>query len=340
MVEKGHEVIVMKMNMNEDDLEEITYDELEDEDEDELALEEGEKTKPWVMLATFGALVVLAAIICAVLWRFTHSNNNDGALTGSNLPTESVTDTLALEPSEGMSESVVGNETEGDMGASGEPAQEQEPSNGTTQQTGSENPDGQETGTEQNGSSPSSQPVEPENTVDEPVSGTTAMEFTEANDEVTAKDVTNLRSAPSTVDSENVVAQLKNGDKILRTGTNSTTGWSRLSYNGETVYAVTQFLTTDLSYKPPVAASDPNRITTQDGRVIIFTDCSDNITPKEYVNLRTEPSTSQGEATVACQVKSGETVLRTGYSTDSGWSRVEYNGQVLYVVSSLMKAAE
>lgn len=340
MVEKGHEVIVMKMDMNEDDLEEITYDELEDEDEDELALEEGEKTKPWVMLATFGALVVLAAIICAVLWRFTHSNNNDGALAGSNLPTESVTDTLAPEPSEGMSESVVGNETEGDMGTSEEPAQEQEPSNGTTQQTGSENPDGQGMGTEQNGGSPSSQPVEPENTVDEPVSGTTAMEFTEANDEVTAKDVTNLRSAPSTVDSENVVAQLKNGDKLLRTGTNSTTGWSRLSYNGETVYAVTQFLTTDLSYKPPVAASDPNRITTQDGRVIIFTDCSDNITPKEYVNLRTEPSTSQGEATVACQVKSGETVLRTGYSADSGWSRVEYNGQVLYVVSSLMKAAE
>ena len=73
---------------------------------------------------------------------------------------------------------------------------------------------------------------------------------------------------------------------------------------------------------------------------IIFADCSDNITPKEYVNLRTEPSTSQGEATVRCQVKSGETVRRTGYSADSGWSRVEYNGEVLYVVSSLMKAVQ
>lgn len=330
----------MKMEMNEDDLEEIAYD--ESEDEDELALEDGEKTKPWVMLATFGGLVVVAAIICAVLWRFTHSGNHNDTPTGSNLPTESVTDTLALEPSEGMSEAA--------MEASGEPAQGQEPTSIGTEPISPENPDGQEQGTEQettggstsgqDGAASPSQPAESENPVDEPVSGTTSMEFTEVNDEVTAKDVTNLRSAPSTVDADNVVAQLKNGDKLSRTGTNSSTGWSRLAYNGEVVYAVTQFLTTDLNYKAPVAAADPNRITTLDGRVIIFADCSDNITPKEYVNLRTEPSTSQGETTVRCQVKNGETVLRTGYSTDSGWSRVEYNGEVLYVVSSLMKAAE
>lgn len=338
----------MKMEMNEDDLEEIAYDEAEDEDE--LALEEGEKAKPWVMVATFGGLVVLAAIICGMLWHFTHSGNHNDTPAGSNLPTESVMDTLALEPSEGMSEAAMENEAEAGMEASGEPAQGQEPARIGTEQTSPENPEGQEQVTEQEtmGGSTSgqdsaaspSQPAESETPVDEPVSGTTSMEFTEVNDEVTAKDVTNLRSAPSTVDADNVVAQLKNGDKLSRTGMNSSTGWSRLVYNGEVVYAVTQFLTTDLNYKAPVAAANPNRITTLDGRVIIFADCSDNITPKEYVNLRTEPSTSQGEATVRCQVKNGETLLRTGYSTDSGWSRVEYNGEVLYVVSSLMKAAE
>ena len=74
--------------------------------------------------------------------------------------------------------------------------------------------------------------------------------------------------------------------------------------------------------------------------MIIFTDCDDYITPKEYVNLRIEPSTSQGDSTVSCQVSNGEVVHRTGYSQDSGWSRVEYNGQVLYVVSSYVTSAQ
>lgn len=173
--------------------------------------------------------------------------------------------------------------------------------------------------------------------VQEPISGNASMSFQEVNDSVTAKDVTNLRSIPSTEDAENVVGQLKNGESLDRTGVNSDTGWSRLTLNGETVYAVTQFLTTDLSYKTPVTPSNPNRVSTLDGRVIIFTDCNDDVTPKEYVNLRTEPSTSEGQSTVRCQVNNGEKMHRTGYSADSGWSRVEYNGEVLYVVSSLVQ---
>ena len=175
---------------------------------------------------------------------------------------------------------------------------------------------------------------------DEPVSGNESMEFMEVSDTVTAKDVTNLRTLPSTTDETNIIAQLKNGDVLARTGMNEAYGWSRLDYNGQTVYAVSNYLTTDLNYKTPVAPSDPNRVSTQDGRVIIFTDYSDNITPKEYVNLRTEPSTSQGESTVRCQIKNGDVVHRTGYSPDSGWSRVEYNGEVLYVVSSMVYTVE
>lgn len=100
------------------------------------------------------------------------------------------------------------------------------------------------------------------------------------------------------------------------------------------------FLTTDLSYKTPVVAQNPNRISTQDGRIIVFTDCNDMITPKEYVNLRTKPGTSEGDTTVRCQINHGKTLHRTGYSQDSGWSRVEYNGEVLYVVSSMVTTAE
>ncbi len=166
------------------------------------------------------------------------------------------------------------------------------------------------------------------------------MTFNDVQESVTPKDVINLRSVPSTADAATVVTQVANGVTLSRTGINGDTGWSRIEYNGQILYGVSQYLTTDLSYKPPVQPSDPNRVSTKDGRVIIFTDCNDNVTPKEYVNLRTEPSTTEGEATISCQLNGGEVAHRTGYSADSGWSRVEYNGQVLYVVTSLVVVTE
>ena len=39
-------------------------------------------------------------------------------------------------------------------------------------------------------------------------------------------------------------------------------------------------------------------------------------------------------------MKNGEVVTRTGINRDVGWSRVEYNGQTLYCVSSYLMAAE
>lgn len=160
------------------------------------------------------------------------------------------------------------------------------------------------------------------------------MTFGDVNETVTAKDVINLRSTPYTGDEGNVVGQLKNGETLVRTGRNDSTGWSKLEYNGQTVYAVTAYLTTDLAYKTPEKPSNPNRVSTQDGRVIVFTDCDDYITPKELINLRTEPSTSEGESTVRTQVKNGTNLHRTGYSEGSGWSRVEYNGEILYAVTN------
>ena len=90
----------------------------------------------------------------------------------------------------------------------------------------------------------------------------------------------------------------------------------------------------------PSATADPNRVPTKDGRVIVFTDCDDFVTPKEYVNLRLEPSTSEGNATIHCRLNYGETVHRTGISEDSGWSRVEKDGVVCYVVTSLIYVPE
>ncbi len=166
------------------------------------------------------------------------------------------------------------------------------------------------------------------------------MSFTPVQESVTAKDVTNLRSKPSTLDNETITAQISNGEVITRTGVNADTGWSRVEYNGQTLYAVSQLLTTDLNYKTPVQPADPNRVVTAEGRVVIFTDCDDNVSPKMYVNLRLEPSTAQGNDTIHCQISNGQTVHRTGWSEDAGWSRVEYDGNVLYVVTSFLSVVE
>lgn len=83
-----------------------------------------------------------------------------------------------------------------------------------------------------------------------------------------------------------------------------------------------------------------NQVVTKDGRVFVFTECDDYITPKEYVNLRTEPSAEQGDATVSCTLNAGQVVHRTGDSGEMGWSRVEYNGQVLYVITSNMNVVK
>ncbi len=168
------------------------------------------------------------------------------------------------------------------------------------------------------------------------------MTFRDVQETVTAKDATNLRSEPSTLGEDTVVAQLKNGEAAKRTGINETTGWSRLEYKGAVVYASSRLLTTDLTAKPENSQSttDSNTVTTATGRIITFTPCDDTVSPKMEVNLRNEPSTNQGNDTVHYRMKYGETVHRTGYDDASGWSRVEYDGKVLYVVTSYIYVVE
>ena len=315
------ERFAMKTKAAEDDFDEEDFgDGSDDEFDDDF--DEEPSVNPKLMVVVFSALIVLAVIVCVLLWALTHkgSGSEDNAEeAGTQVQSEETMESVPEEPTQALQDTGAFEESvqpSQDAGADvsltdGEPSQ----AAAEESQNGERQPDA----------------------AAEPISGNAAsMQFTEVSDTVTSKDVTNLRTEPNTQDAENIIGQLKNGESLTRTGVNDSTGWSRVEYNGQTAYAVTQYLTTDLSYKPPVAPSNPNRVTTQDGRVILFTDCDDNVTPKEYVNLRVEPSTSQGNATVSCQVSNGTAVHRTGYSPDSGWSRVEYNGQVLYVVSSMV----
>lgn len=158
------------------------------------------------------------------------------------------------------------------------------------------------------------------------------MYFQEVNEKVTAKDVTNLRDIPSQGDDSTILRKLNNGEVAERTGV-SDSGWSRLIIDGQKYYAVSQYLTTNLEYRTP----DENG---EGGLKTQFTAVSQNVTPKIEVNLRKLPSVTNPDATVVVTVSAGEVFERTGINQEYGWSRVEYNGQTLYCVSSYLNIVE
>lgn len=150
--------------------------------------------------------------------------------------------------------------------------------------------------------------------------------YTAVNEQVTAKEVTNLRTAATT--KSDIVTTLKNGDVVVRIGV-GTNGWSKLQYNGQTVYAITSYLTTDL------VKTETNQPITEQKDIVEgheFTPKSDQVTAKEYVNLRVLPTT---DSESVGQLNSGEFVERTAVS-NKGWSRLLYNGQTVYAKTSLL----
>ena len=177
------------------------------------------------------------------------------------------------------------------------------------------------------------------------------MNFTEVDETVTAKDATNLRNLPTT-EGSTVVHQLQNGETAQRTGIGSN-GWDRVIYNGQRLYAVHSFLTTDLSAtgqsesaqadggngSQQGASGTGENVTdaqTSQAGGLTFRAVNEAVTARDKVNLRDQPSTETGK--VVGTLSYGEAVVRTGISgsSDTGWSRLEVNGQVVYASSRLL----
>ena len=177
------------------------------------------------------------------------------------------------------------------------------------------------------------------------------MNFTEVDERVTAKDATNLRNLPTT-EGSTVVHQLQNGETAQRTGIGSN-GWDRVIYNGQRLYAVHSFLTTDLSAtgqsesaqadggngSQQGASGTGENVTdaqTSQAGGLTFRAVNEAVTARDKVNLRDQPSTETGK--VVGTLSYGEAVVRTGISgsSDTGWSRLEVNGQVVYASSRLL----
>lgn len=160
------------------------------------------------------------------------------------------------------------------------------------------------------------------------------MNFKDVNETVTAKESTNLRNIPSQGSDSTVMYTLKNGEIATRTGI-SDSGWSRVVFNEQTYYAVSSYLTTDLSSSSGETESEETDVITTK-----FEETDELVTAKDAVNLRTLPSVTNPNSIVVAQIKNGDIVRRTGINKEYGWSRVEYNGQVLYCVSSYLTLAE
>lgn len=154
-------------------------------------------------------------------------------------------------------------------------------------------------------------------------------EFRPMNQQVTAKDVVNLRLLPS-VEREDaeIACQLKNGDVATCVGI-SDNGWAKLEYQGKVYYAVSSYLTVPGS-AASAASEDTEEIQTQ------FEPVNQKVTAKVEVNLRSLPSVEDENCVVVALLKNGEYVTRTGINRDLGWSRVEYKGQTVYCISSYL----
>ncbi len=155
------------------------------------------------------------------------------------------------------------------------------------------------------------------------------MGFWDVDEVVTAKDEVNLRDKPGTSEGT-VVGKLTNGETAHATA-RSNSGWVRLEYNGQRVYASEKLLTTDLGYKTPQKVES-------EFKNVHFTAIDDYVTPKDETALRTKPSVTDSEVVVV--LAHGEKLHRTGVDDSMGFSRVEYNGQNLYCVSSYLVPAE
>lgn len=77
--------------------------------------------------------------------------------------------------------------------------------------------------------------------------------------------------------------------------------------------------------EPPEATADPEAL-------MVFEPVQEVVTAKEVVNLRSSPEQAD-DSNVVAQMENGQEAMRIGIS-DSGWSKIQWNGGVYYVVSS------
>ena len=161
------------------------------------------------------------------------------------------------------------------------------------------------------------------------------MNFKTVNETVTAKEETNLRNLPNQGAESIVLYTLKHGETATRIGVSSN-GWSKLNFQDNIYYAVSNYLTTDLDGKSASAGDSFDGASGDGGIQTQFEEVAEEkVTAKDEVNLRSIPSVTDEESKVIAKLKKGEYAVRTGVS-HNGWSRLRYKGQTCYAVTNYL----
>ena len=142
-------------------------------------------------------------------------------------------------------------------------------------------------------------------------SGGSSYSVTEASGTVTVATTSgaNLRTGPG--ETYSVYTTVSAGTQLTRTGTSG--NWTRVSYNGQTLFISTGLLQGNYT-------GSNYSVTEESGTGTVKT------TSGGPVNLRSGPGTGYNSL---AQVSSGSTVTITGKSAN--WYRVEYGGQTGYI---------
>ncbi len=155
-----------------------------------------------------------------------------------------------------------------------------------------------------------------------PTTTTNEVKFTDVNETVYTTDRVNLRKSYST--SSEKITTLAKDTKLTRTGVASN-GWSRVTYNGQTGYIYTQYLT-----KEETQQSEEDK----KEKEVKITDVNETMYANQNCNLRKSWTTSSDKVGYLTK---GQEITRTGV-TDNGWSRIKYKNQDIYVATRLLVA--
>ncbi len=117
---------------------------------------------------------------------------------------------------------------------------------------------------------------------------------------------------------------LQAGTKLTRTAVGDN-GWSKVTYNGKTGYVSSQYLKKE--------SDNATATTNQD---VKFKDVNEKMYASQNCNLRKSWSTDSDKVGY---LDKGQEVTRTGVA-DNGWSRITYNGQVVYIATRLLTSTK
>ncbi len=162
--------------------------------------------------------------------------------------------------------------------------------------------------------------------------------FEEVNETVYATQTVNIRSTMSTEGTANIVKQLSKGEEITRIGYNSE--WSKVTYNGETCYIKTKYLSTSPVSSDTTPGEDETDVPEESftpiepGELLyIYWENEQGPLSSGEVNVRDVPN--WGAAPVA-QLAIGTQVKRVAvyYEVEgeiTGFSKIEYDGKTYYI---------